>query len=230
MRVNRNDEEFKLYRLNVHHDQAEHWRTPESITAVYYPEAPSRCDHMTDHMTIQFHASAKLRRPNWREVTQVDRWAHTHIARLLLYQQTYARLFAHSAYMHQPTGREANCQRFFFFFFPGRLCHRTANQRTAWEMSLCPRSCSCQGWGFIAVHFVALSKIGGTGTWPCEEKNLSVFFSPLKISCWNIYWTVSRLQSKTAGFKPTDVIQSVLKRFQWVFSQLTVQQLWNRME
>lgn len=135
--------------------------------------------------------------------------------------------FSLHASAHGPRGELSEV---FFFFFPGRLCHRTANQRTAWEMSLCPRSCSCQGWGFIAVHFVALSKIGGTGTWPCEEKNLSVFFPPLKISSWNIYWTVSRLQSKTAGFKPTDVIQSVLKRFQWVFSQLTVQQLWNRME
>ena len=106
----------------------------------------------------------------------IDEHTHTSLAFFCTNKHTHDCLHIQPTCISPRAARRT--VRGFFFFFPGRLCHRTANQRTAWEMSLCPRSCSCQGWGFIAVHFVALSKIGGTGTWPCEEKNLCLFFPP----------------------------------------------------
>lgn len=121
------------------------------------------CDH--DH---PFYTSANLCRPNScgrprsqraAGQPQVDRWidqTHTHFslhcAAFSVPTKIHTQAFAH-ALSQMPRSAAGNCQ-----WVQGRLCRRAANQRTVLGMSSCPRSCCCQGWGFISVHFVMSSK------------------------------------------------------------------------
>lgn len=99
---------------------------------------------------------------------------------------------------------KGNCQ----WFFRSRLCRQPTNQRTVLGMSLCPRSCSCQGWGFICPLCNAVQMeerthtcgIRGTNCTPPLSKSAANKFC--SVSSLDIYW--AKTFCKTLLWKLTE--------------------------